>query len=362
MSSTDIRVVPGPANYFSHAGSLARLHDFFSEEQLARAVWIYGERAFAGAKAFLPQGFNAPGAKHILFKGHCSEHDVSELAQQAGDDRAVVIGLGGGALLDTAKAVARRLGLPVVAIPTIAATCAAWTPLSVWYNDAGQALHFEIFDDANFLVLVEPQIILNAPAEYLLAGIGDTLAKWYEAVVLAPQPETLPLTVRLGINGALAIRDVLLESSEQALADQQRGEQTQPFRDVVDAIIAGGGMVGGLGERYTRVAAAHAVHNGLTVLPQTGKFLHGTKVAYGILVQSALLGQDDVLAQLINAYQRFNLPTRLAELEVDINNRAELDKVIAHTLRPVESIHYLPVKLTTDTLRAAFEKVEALSR
>ncbi|WP_200551518.1 oxidoreductase [Kosakonia sp. LAM2021] len=362
MNSTDIRVVPGPANYFSHAGSLARLHDFFSEEQLARAVWIYGERAFAGAKAFLPQGFNAPGAKHILFKGHCSEHDVSELAQQAGDDRAVVIGLGGGALLDTAKAVARRLGLPVVAIPTIAATCAAWTPLSVWYNDAGQALHFEIFDDANFLVLVEPQIILHAPAEYLLAGIGDTLAKWYEAVVLAPQPETLPLTVRLGINGALAIRDVLLESSEQALADQQRGDETQPFRDVVDAIIAGGGMVGGLGERYTRVAAAHAVHNGLTVLPQTEKFLHGTKVAYGILVQSALLGQDDVLAQLINAYQRFNLPTTLAELEVDINNRAELDRVIAHTLRPVESIHYLPVKLSADTLRAAFEKVEALSR
>ena len=270
----------------------------------------------------------------------------------------MVIGVGGGALLDTAKALARRLGLPVVAIPTIAATCAAWTPLSVWYNDAGQALQFEIFDDANFLVLVEPRIILNAPAEYLLAGIGDTLAKWYEAVVLAPQPETLPLTVRLGINGALAIRDVLLESSETALADQQRGELTQAFRDVVDAIVAGGGMVGGLGERYTRVAAAHAVHNGLTVLPQTEKYLHGTKVAYGILVQSALLGQDDVLAQLVQAYQRFNLPTTLAALEVDINNSEQLDKVIAHTLRPVESIHFLPVELNGETLRAAFEKVE----
>ena len=125
-----------------------------------------------------------------------------------------------------------------------------------------------------------------------------------------------------------------------------------------EAIIAGGGMVGGLGERYTRVAAAHAVHNGLTVLPQTDKFLHGTKVAYGILVQSALLGQDEVLAQLVQAYQRFNLPTTLAALEVDINNRTELDRVIAHTLRPVESIHFLPVELNGETLRAAFEKVE----
>ena len=110
------------------------------------------------------------------------------------------------------------------------------------------------------------------------------------------------------------------------------------------------------------MAAAHAVHNGLTVLPQTEKYLHGTKVAYGILVQSALLGQDDVLAQLVTAYQRFNLPTTLRELDVDITNRDELDKVIAHTLRPVESIHYLPVTLTPDVLRAAFEKVESFSR
>ncbi|MFT7885274.1 iron-containing alcohol dehydrogenase, partial [Salmonella enterica] len=78
--------------------------------------------------------------------GHCSERDVADLVKQSGDDRSVVIGIGGGALLDTVKAVARRLGLPVVAIPTIAATCAAWTALSVWYNDAGSALHFEIFD------------------------------------------------------------------------------------------------------------------------------------------------------------------------------------------------------------------------
>ena len=361
MSHNEIRVVAGPANYFSHTDSLSRLHDFFTHDQLSRAVWVYGERAIAAARPYLPDAFTLTGATRLLFTGHCSETDVRQLANDAGDNRSMVIGVGGGALLDTAKALARRLGLPFVAIPTIAATCAAWTPLSVWYNDAGQALHFDIFDDANFLVLVEPQIILNAPEEYLLAGVGDTLAKWYEAVVLAPQPETLPLTVRLGLNGALAIRDVLLESSEQALADKKQGKLTQAFCDVVDAIIAGGGMVGGLGERYTRVAAAHSVHNGLTVLPQTEKFLHGTKVAYGILVQSALLGQDAVLAQLITAYQRFNLPTRLAQLDVDINNRAEIDKVIAHTLRPVESIHALPVTLTSETLRAAFEKVESFT-
>ena len=360
MSSTAIRVVTGPANYFSHPGSLSRLSEFYSEEQLNQAVWIYGERALAAAKPFLPAAFTLPGAKHILFRGHCSESDVQRLVAQAGDSQ-VFIGIGGGALLDTVKAVARRVKAPLVAIPTIAATCAAWTPLSVWYNDAGQALGYEIFNDANHLVLVEPEIILHAPAEYLLAGIGDTLAKWYEAVVLSPQPENLPLTVRLGISAALSIRDVLLESSEQALEDRASGLLSQKFLDVVDAIIAGGGMVGGLGERYTRVAAAHAIHNGLTTLPQTDRFLHGTKVAYGILVQSALLGQDDVLQQLTQAFARFNLPTKLAQLDVDIHQTAQMEQVITRSLQAGESIHALPVELSPEVLLKAFEKVEALS-
>ena len=361
MTSTAIRVVTGPANYYSYPGALQALHSLYTPEQLAKAVWIYGARAIAAATPYLPSAFTLAGAKHIAFGGHCSESAVRQLSAEAGDDRHVVIGVGGGALLDTAKVVARRLGVPLVAIPTIAATCAAWTPLSVWYNDEGQALRFEIFNDANHLVLVEPNIILQAPQEYLLAGIGDTLAKWYEAVVLSPQPKNLPLTVRLGIEAALSIRDVLLSSSEQALADQQQGALTQAFLDVVDAIIAGGGMVGGLGERYTRVADAHAEHNGLTTLPQTERFLHGTKVAYGILVQSELLGQREVTQQLIAAFARFNLPTSLAALDVDIHHQADVEKVITRTLAPFESIHALPVALSAASLRAAMERVEALS-
>ena len=83
---------------------------------------------------------------------------MQQLAAESGDDRSVVIGVGGGALLDTAKALARRLGLPFDAVPVRSPLPAPpGSPLSVWYNDAGQALHYEIFDDANFMVLVEPE-------------------------------------------------------------------------------------------------------------------------------------------------------------------------------------------------------------
>lgn len=65
MNHTEIRVVTGPANYFSHAGSLGRLTDFFTPEQLSHAVWVYGERAIAAARPYLPEAFERAGAKHL---------------------------------------------------------------------------------------------------------------------------------------------------------------------------------------------------------------------------------------------------------------------------------------------------------
>ena len=81
-------------------------------------------------------GLPPAGGEKIRFTGHCSERDVAGLVQASGDDRAVVIGVGG-ARCSTARKCSPAAGVPLVAIPTIAATCAAWTPLSVWYSDAG---------------------------------------------------------------------------------------------------------------------------------------------------------------------------------------------------------------------------------
>lgn len=358
MSANTIRVQVGPANYYSFTGAIDKLSEFYPQPVLEKALWIYGERALNAAQDYLPAEFHSANAIKARFNSHCSESTVAELVSVAGSERQVVIGVGGGGVLDTAKVVARRLGLPLVVIPTIAATCAAWTPLSVWYTEQGQALNYEIFNDANHLVLVEPRIILQAPVAYLLAGIGDTLAKWYEAVVLSSDPKSLPLTVRLGLQAALDVRNVLLEQSEAALQAVARRELTQDFLDVVDAIIAGGGMVGGLGERFTRVAAAHAVHNGLTVLPQTAHFLHGTKVAYGILVQTALLGQEQALKDLIAAFKVWGLPTHLAALDVNIRDRDAIEQVITRILKPGESIHALPISLNKQKIRAAIEQVD----
>lgn len=354
-----IRVQPGAANYFSHVGAFDQIEQFFPSSSLKQVLWIGGARAQAAAAPYLPPLFHDETRSiRMTFSGHCSESRVSDLVAR-GSQADLVIGLGGGSALDTAKAVAHRLQKPFVAIPTIAATCAAWTPLAVWYDDEDRALGYELFPVASHLVLVEPRILLAAPAEYLRAGIGDTLAKWYEARVLC-QEKSLPLTAQLGLAAARQLKDILLVDGPSALEAIASGALSDAFVQVVDAIIAGGGLVGGLGERYTRIAAAHAIHNGLTVLPETARFLHGAKVAYGILVQLALEEKHDDLHHLVIALAQLGLPTKLAQLNVDIKASDKINALIAHTLRAHESIHLLPRKIDSASLRKALLALEAL--
>ena len=358
--SAGIRVQPGAANYFSYEGALGEIERFFPAEQLGQVLWIGGRRALEAAAPYLPALYRdeARSLRRVL-SGHCSESVVAGYVAE-GAQADLVIGVGGGSVLDTAKAVAHRLRRPFVAVPTIAATCAAWTPLSVWYDDDGRALGYELFPLASQLVLVEPRILAAAPPEYLRAGIGDTLAKWYEARVLCANESALPLTASIGLSVAAQIRDVLLADGASALADNADGKVTPGLVRVVDDVIAGCGLVGGLGERFTRLAAAHSIHNGLTVVAGTERFLHGAKVAYGILVQLALEKRQDELLNLHRALGSLGLPRRLSDVGVDPHDENGIAAFVAHTLRAQESIHFLPGTVDAERLCAALFAVETL--
>ncbi len=67
MPHNPIRVVVGPANYFSHPGSFNHLHDFFTDEQLSRAVWIYGNAPLLRRKPNFRQRLDCQGQSIFCF-------------------------------------------------------------------------------------------------------------------------------------------------------------------------------------------------------------------------------------------------------------------------------------------------------
>ncbi|BBP86774.1 hypothetical protein BsIDN1_03920 [Bacillus safensis] len=104
----------------------------------------------------------------------------------------MIIGIGGGTILDTAKSVADVLQIEVIMVPTIPGTCAASTPLSVIYDDKGNFMRVDYHKRSSYLTLIDHTFLLSSPLSYLQSGIGDTLAKWYEAEAIIRNTKKAP--------------------------------------------------------------------------------------------------------------------------------------------------------------------------
>jgi glycerol dehydrogenase-like iron-containing ADH family enzyme len=288
-----------------------------------------------------------------LFKG-CTEVSLSILRQSISVFQPdVIIGVGGGKVLDTAKLIADRSELPVFTIPTSAATCAAWTALSNVYSLDGSFEYDVSLSQCPHLMLVDYNLIATAPQRTLVAGIGDAIAKWYEASVSSGTSDRT--MVIAAVQQAKVLRDILFQKSQAAL----QNPQGSVWQEVVDATVCLAGVIGGVGGANCRTVAAHAIHNGLTHLPQAKVALHGEKVAYGILVQLRLeeFQGSEVAAtarqELLEFYSRIGLPKTLVELGLQDVTAAELQAVATASCQPNSDIHRLPFQVTPELVLAA---------
>ena len=121
----------------------------------------------------------------------------------------------GGKALDTSKLLAHQLKLPVVTIPTSAATCAAWTALSNVYSEEGAFLYDVGLLRCPDLLILDYELVQTAPQYTLVAGIGDAIAKWYEASVSSGTSEQTMIVA--AVQQARVLRDILFQKSATAI-------------------------------------------------------------------------------------------------------------------------------------------------
>ena len=277
----------GPTQYINRVRILRTAGNYIAPWG-TRALISGGKTALAVSEGQLTKSLDKAGIKwrRHLFTGESSPRNIAMIKGNAQDFKAdLIIGVGGGKSLDAAKQAATELGLPVVCVPTIAATCSATTALSVIYNERGEFLRVRIHARNPSLVLVDPEIITHSPDIFLRAGILDSLAKWYEgravwASVKNPDVQSA---------AAFQLAEVLYNGHRKYAIDAVRLNAEHRVEDALiqtlDIAILLTGVIQTLGKGTLFTGLAHPVHNGLTLMEESHHILHGLKVGYGIMVQ-----------------------------------------------------------------------------
>ena len=350
-----IHVHAAPSEYVVEEGILQKLESFLLPRGIHRALIVTGVKSWQEAHTFWPDMTDVQTDVYT-YGGECSFSEVDKVAAMMTDYDAI-IGVGGGKVIDLAKAVANEVHKQVIAIPTIASNCAPWTPLSVLYDDTGAFVRYDIYPVATSLLLVDPVLLLKTPRDYFIAGIGDTLAKWYEADVQLGKIDDKTVPMMISYEAARQCKELLLQHSEAALQAVDANTVNAAFIYVIETMFMYAGMVGGYGDHYGRTAGAHSIHNALTTLEASHAQLHGVKVAYGICVQLLLEGREDEIDALKPFYDTLHLPQSLAALQIEATDE-ELYEVAMKATIPSESIHVLPGEMTAEVVLEAMHALE----
>ena len=305
------------------------------------------------------------GSHQEVFNGECCDSEIQRLVEAArtqGCD--LVIAAGGGKVIDTGKAVAHEMKVPVVIVPTIAATDAPCSALSVVYSESGVFDRYLVLPKNPECVLVDTQIVAQAPVEYLVSGMGDALATFWEADTCAKscKPNVLtsgcPPTLS-SITLARLCYDTLLQHGLAA----KLTVETQSVTPSVEAIVEANTLLSGLGFESGGLAGAHSVHNGFTVLEQSHHTLHGQKVAFGTLTQLIMEGRprDDIL-EVLDFCLTVGLPVCLEDMGVHSPTREDIRTVAEATTAMGETIHATWFSVNANMVESAIWAADAIGR
>jgi glycerol dehydrogenase len=355
-------VTVGPARYIRRTGLLNEAGTHIKNFGKTAAL-IGGHTSLKIVESLLRQSlaeYEISLEHSLLYGGESSQKNINRLVGElASQNIDVVIVAGGGKAIDTAKAVAYQLNIPLVAIPTIAATCAAATPISILYSDEGEFIGIGRESKAPDLVLADTSIILNAPVRYLIAGIGDTLAKWFET------KSSVKKVVRTAINQTAIViagqlYKTLLLIGKEAVQSVENQSLTKELEDVIDAIILVSGSVSGYGGDDCRTAGAHAIYSGLTIFPEIHETYHGEIVAFGILAQLYMEGTGkEELNTLISYYKEIGLPFTLKQMGIKSLTDHQL-KELGEITVTIEDMANMPFEVTPDMVIEAVRRADEI--
>lgn len=298
-----------------------------------------------------------------VFTRECSDEEIARISDKAlGMGADVIVGMGGGKTLDTAKATGASLRLPIAIVPTLASTDAPCSSLVVIYTPQGQFKRYLMIPRNPNLVLVDSAIIAAAPVRFLVSGMGDALATWFEAedcrikgagnMTSRPGPMTAFELARFCYS-------TLMRYGRLAKLACEQHQVTPALEHVIEANT----LLSGLGFESGGLAAAHAIHNGLTVLPETQAYWHGEKVAFGTLAMMMLTDRSpELIDEVYQFCEDVGLPVTLADIGLADVSDTHLMAVAQAACQRGETMHNEPCEVTPEAVMAALRAADAVGR
>lgn len=294
------------------------IDEFLYEKYEKKLNQIYGEKIYS--------------IKVLKFKGEVTKRLIQEHVQKEKEFLPdIVVGIGGGKTIDVAKAVGIKLARPFIIVPTIAATDAPSSSLSVIYQEDGKHEGEIFYNHSPSLLIVDSTIIANAPARFLVSGMGDALATLIEAE--ATRKANAPNLVYHEMGGCrqtLAGQAIARECYESLMKNGVMAKEAcekQVVTEALENVIETNILLSGLGFENNATAGAHSINDGITSLEEGKKTMHGEKVAFGCLVQLILENASEkTLDEVTEFCLKVGLPVCLDDLYVQ-NTEENIRKI-----------------------------------
>ena len=359
------RVLIAPRKYIQGRGVLGELGHYLS--LLGRRPLVLWDGCVKGiVGTTVTESLRAAGMEmvEVEFQGEATAAErgrVAEIGRREAVD--IVVGIGGGKILDVAKGAAVDLNVRMVTCPTIASNDSPTSAASVWYDEDHNFTGFECWPFNPDIVLVDSGVIATGPVRAFVAGMGDALATWLEAEaaykgraanIAGGQPTMAALAM------ARLCYDTLLEHGLEA----KRAVENRALTPAVEKVIEANVLLSGVGFESGGLATAHMIANLLSNVPECKDLMHGEKVGFGIITQLCLDDEFDAdeMHGVVDFAIAIGLPVTFAELGLAGVGRERLMEIGTVCAGEGSLCHNHPFAVSAEAVVDAIVAADALGR
>lgn len=221
--------------------------------------------------------------------------DIENLVEKGRSVRPeILIGVGGGRILDVTKLMAAWLGLKYLSAPTSASHDGVASPcinfLLSRQIESEKGPEWAVAE-APFAIIADTEIIKNAPSETFKAGFGDLISK-----ITAVKDWELASKLRAERYSEYAASMALLSAKiVMDHANEIRPGFEESARILVKALIGSGVAISIAGSSRPASGSEHLFSHALDILAAEKGYRnthHGIQVALGTIMMADLQGQD----------------------------------------------------------------------